>query len=261
MKRLLTVLMVGLLVAAFTAPTLAWEFSMNGEYQVPLQVVQSVPVATTCSETPTVQTGDGDIDFPGFPGVPVVNSVGFAGPNTYGRGAVFAAGAPVNVVGIPANETGIGDTSTSAVSGIPGNAGWRITRGGYARWASDALQSDSRWTMRPTIRVNKAIRVHGVYNIGGYRHKYAQRATYNTYDTFITGLGIGERLGGNPTAGVPPFENYYQSQTSMNAEDTAAIGSWQQFRRDHHDPLGYLLDWCEELPIRHGDQLRSQCPG
>ncbi len=31
MKKLLTILMAGLLIAAMTAPALAWEFSMTGE--------------------------------------------------------------------------------------------------------------------------------------------------------------------------------------------------------------------------------------
>jgi hypothetical protein len=117
--------------------------------------------------------------------------------------------------------------------------------------------------MRPTIRVNKAIRVHGVYNIGGYRHKYAQRAFYNTYDTVPGGfVGLGERIPVNPTAGVPPFENYYQSQTSQNAEDTAAIGSWEQFRATITIPWGIFSIGVKNFPfgtgISFGHNVRAE---
>ncbi|MEJ2719054.1 MAG: hypothetical protein P8182_18300, partial [Deltaproteobacteria bacterium] len=261
MRKLWLFLMVGLLVAAITAPALAWEFSMKGEYEYRFRWFSRTGNNDLFGNA-AVQTGTGFIDFPGFPQVPVVNSVGFAGPNTYGRGAVFATGAPINVVGTPANATGFGDVATGAVTQIPGNAGWRITRGGYSRWGSDALISESRWTMRPMLNVNKAIRVHGVYNIGGYRHKYAQRAFVNTYENQpVIGLGLGGRHAAY-TAGVPPFENYYKSQTSMNAYDTAAIGSWEQFRTTIDIPWGIFSIGVKNFPygtgISFGHNVRAE---
>ncbi|MEJ2717766.1 MAG: hypothetical protein P8182_11590, partial [Deltaproteobacteria bacterium] len=252
---------IAALLVLLAAPALAWEFSMDGEYEYRFRWFSRTSDKDLFGNA-AVQGGVGAIDFPGFPGINVVNSVGFAGPNTYGRGALFAAGAPANVVGTPANATGFGDVATGALTQIPGNAGWTITRGGYSRWGSDALISESRWTMRPVVRVNKAIRVHGVYNIGGYRHKYAQRAFVNTYENQpVQGLGLGGR---HPayTAGVPPFENYYKSQTSMNAYDTAAIGSWEQFRATIQIPWGIFSIGVKNFPfgtgISFGHNVRAE---
>jgi len=265
MKRLWMVLVAGLLVAAITAPALAWEFSMDGEYEYRFRWFSRTGNNDLFGNA-AVQTGFWPIQLPPFadpgagpgpppppPAVNVVNSVGFAGPNEYGRGAVIFAPGVLNLNGQPGSETIFGDTAAAA--------GWRITRGGYSKWASDALISDSRWTMRPTVRVNKCIRVHGVYNIGGYRHKYAQRQYVNVYDTAVTGFGVGNRVV-QPSAGVPPFENYYMSQTSMNAYDTAAIGSWEQFRATITIPWGIFSIGVKNFPfgtgISFGENVRAE---
>jgi hypothetical protein len=109
-------------------------------------------------------------------------------------------------------------------------------RGGYSTYGSDALYNDSRLTLEPELRVNPAIRVHGVYTIGGMRHKYFQN--------YIGGYGMG--------IGTPPLERYYMSQTSMNAYDTAAIGSWEQIRATIQLPIGLISIGVKDFPFGTG---------
>ncbi|MFC1834390.1 hypothetical protein ACFL2Q_06615, partial [Thermodesulfobacteriota bacterium] len=104
----------------------------------------------------------------------------------------------------------------------------------FSSYGSDAYWQRSKLTLRPVIRVNKAIRVHGVYTIGGYRHKFNQ-----------TTAGVG----------IPPFERYYMSQVSMNAYDTAAIGSWEQFRATIQLPFGIWSIGVKDFPLGTGATL------
>ena len=59
-------------------------------------------------------------------------------------------------------------------------------RGGFSTWDSDAMWSDSRLTIQPEIRVNQAVRVHGVYTVGGYRNKYFQHGGMYDYRVMAT---------------------------------------------------------------------------
>jgi len=196
MKRFLTILFAGLLIAAVAAPALAWEFNMKGEYEYRLKYF--------------ARTGNSDLfGIATAQDAGLGTFIGFAGPNIWNRGAAGAA--PVN--------TGAGDV---------------ITRGGFSRWGSDAHYSDSRLTFYPEIRVNPAIRVHGVYTVGGYRNKN---------DQFGTGVGI------------PPFERFYMHQVSNNAYDTAAIGSWEQFRATVQLPLGIFSYGVKDFPFGLGSTL------
>ncbi len=157
MKRLLTITLAALLIAAVAAPALAWEFSMNGLWEYRLRY--------------WARLGGTDLfgiaDLQNAPNAAVV-PVGFAGPNIYNRGAVPAF---------------LADAATGQM---------RITRGGFSRYESDAFQDDSRIEINPEIRVNPAIRVFGRYNIGGMRHKYWQNVggvgipPYERYATFRT---------------------------------------------------------------------------
>lgn len=190
MKRFLTVLMAGLLIAAFVVPAAAWEFSMKGEYQFRLTYVS--------------RTGDTDLfgnaALNNDPANVVPTLVGLSGPNLWrGNGA--------------ANFSG---------------AGVRIINGGFNPTQNDALWSDSKLTMWPVIRVNPAIRVHGIYTVGGYRNKFDQSAT-----------GVG----------IPPTERWYMSQTSTgSAFDTAAFGSWEQFRATIQMPIGIFSIGVKDFP-------------
>jgi len=262
MKRLWTVLMVGLLVAAVTAPALAWEFSMNGEYEFRFRWfsrtgnndlfgnaalqnsgVGGLPMNLTIPTAALPQVPGG---VPGVFGATVSESVGFAGPNIYGRGARFV-NTGVNVVGVPVNNSVVQDNAAAA--------GVNITRGGFSRWGSDGFYRDSRWTLRPVVRVNKCIRVHGVYTVGGYRNKYVQQSYWNAFDTTPGGFDLVGNRTAVPSAGIPPFERYYMQQESVAAYNTAAIGSWEQFRATITIPWGIFSIGVKDFPFGTGATL------
>ncbi len=222
MKRLLIFMFAGLLVAAFAGPSFAWEFSMKGEYENRLTYWGSTGNNDLFGKRDAQDSGLPQTAVGLVPGRSVL--VGFAGPNIYGRGPGAGRMAPaikpssnflINLGGAPGSQEG-------------------IVRGGYSSTGSDALINDSRLTLRPTIRVNKAIRVFGVYSIGGYRNKY---------DMVAAG------------AGIPPFERYYMTQTSTNAYDTAAIGSWEQFRSTIYVPWGVFSIGVKDFPLGTGATL------
>jgi hypothetical protein len=243
MKRLLTVLLAGLLVAAIVLPAAAWEFSMTGDYEMRLTYVG--------------RTGGTDLfgvaalqDQPVVVNAPNFGSIGFAGPNWYNRnrGGNFLPAPTAAVVGAAITDAPLNAGTNIAVRQVqPITAGYsdigtgrgRIVNGGYSTWGSDALYHDSRLTLRPVIRVNPAIRVHGVYTVGGMRHKWFQN--------YIGGYGAG--------IGTPPLERYYMHQTSMNAYDTASIGSWEQFRATIQLPLGIFSIGVKDFPFGTGATL------
>jgi len=204
MKKFLTFLLAGLLIVAMTAPVFAWEFSMKGEYEIRLRYFGRLGSHDLFGYAPTQEgyitdtlgTGQGTAAAPDW--------VGFAGPSIYGRGAVASA---------TADQGGV-----------------TITRGGFSRFGSDAFYSDSRLTFYPSIRVNPAITIHGVYTVGGFRNKYNLPGGFS----------------------VSPFERYYMSQSSMNAYDTAAIGSWEQFRATIQTPMAIFSVGVKDFPFGVG---------
>lgn len=146
MKRFFTIFFAGLLIVAVTAPAIAWEYTMTGEYEFRFRYLG--------------RTGQNDLFGYDTPAALGGIEVGFAGPNIYGKPTTTAHTAP---------------SPTAAALG--GNAnGLIISQGGYSQFGSDAIYNDSRLTLYPDIRVNPATRVHGVMTIGGMRNKYAQPA-------------------------------------------------------------------------------------
>ena len=257
--------MAALLVVAVAAPAMAWEFSMNGEFEFRLRyfsrtgsadlwgdsnVQESAALtlydsnsgfwANPSSGTAATAAGPnayqnamyaGSGALVPFDNSPLRNFVGFAGPNIYMtgfRGPANTAGALVNI------------SSTGSAE--------RITRGGFSRFGADALYNDVRLTLHPVIRVNPAIRVHGVYTIGGYRNKYVQ----NDRDARA-----------QLSDGAPPFERYYQASSSTSAYNTAAIGSWEQVRATIQYPLGTMSIGIKDFPFGTGiyfsQNTRSDC--
>jgi hypothetical protein len=147
--------------------------------------------------------------------------VGLAGPNIYNTGALPTVPSP-----------------TSNFLFNLGSATGRqmlITRGGFSSSGSDAYANDSRLTLRPTIRVNRAISVRGVFNIGGYRNKYSQDSA------------LGER-----SMGIPPLERYYMAQSSTNAYDTLALISVEQFWATMKIPWGVVSVGARAFPFGTG---------
>jgi hypothetical protein len=220
MKRLLTVLLAGLLIAAFVVPAAAWEFSMKGEYEMRLRYISRTGDTDLFGVAPTQDAIGNPLANPG---------VGFAGPNWYNR-------TPVNAAAVSDATATFNPPVTAITGGYAETGRGRIVRGGYSRYGCDALYHDSRLTLRPVIRVNPAIRVFGVYTVGGMRHKYFQN--------YIGGYGIG--------IGTPPFERYYVHQTSDNAYDTAALGSWEQFRATIQTPLFIMSIGVKDFPFGTG---------
>ncbi len=110
----------------------------------------------------------------------------------------------------------------------------RIVRGGFSASGSDAHMDEQRATFFPSFMINPAVSFHSVMTIGGYRNKYAQSAN-----------GVG----------IPPFERYYTDRTSLNAFDTAAILSVEQWKVLWHLPWGTLSLGMKDFPIGTGATL------
>jgi len=207
MKRLLIFMLAGLLVAGFVGTSFAWEFSMKGEYEFRLRYFGRTGVDDIFGNA---NLQEGAVGFLGWapPGI------GLAGPNIWNTN-IF-------------NRTAAGPDTAAG-------AGWRIARGGFSAYGSDAFYNDQRLTLRPTIRVNKAIRVFGVYNVGGLRNKYAPVR-------FANPIYI-------------PIERYGVLQTSDAAYDTAAIGSWEQVRSTIYVPWGVFSIGFKDFPLGTGATL------
>jgi len=135
----------------------------------------------------------------------------------------------------------LADTAGGLTMQSRGNPAMIITRGGFSRWGSDALYNDSRMSFEPTIRVNPAIRLKGVYNIGGIRNKYRQTGT----NVFGDGVGIA------------PLERYYMSQTSINATD-GVFGMWEQFDMVAQTPWGIIVAGFRDFPWGVGATFDSR---
>ncbi len=218
MRKILVLFLVGVLAAAFAAPAFAWEFSMKGEFEHRFRYIGRL----------------GDDDLFGKASLqdsPAVGTfIGFAGPSIYGTGYT-QHGPSDSAASGPSLVGGLLSSGTPVI----------VTRGGFSRWGSDALWHDTRMVLRPVIRVNKAVRVFGAYALGGIRNKYAQ------YDTSLLGL--------RDSIGTPPFEDWYQHRVSMNAYDTAAIGSWRMVRSTIQNPWGVFSIGIKDFPLGTGATL------
>jgi hypothetical protein len=197
MRRYVTMLFAALLVAAVAAPAFAWEFSMSGSHEERFLYFSRTGEADLFG-----QAGLQDDNALGI--LPAGQGVGFAGPDTWYR-----------------------------ATGLPFDRGNAAITGGFSQWGSDAKLHQTRTVLKPVIRVNKAIRVFGTYNIGGYRNK---------------------RFSPNQ-AGIPPFEDYYMHQTSVAAYNTAAVGSWTQLRATVQIPWGVLSYGIKDFPLGTGSNL------
>jgi hypothetical protein len=144
----------------------------------------------------------GDMDLFGY--APLENLfntgdyIGFAGPTRFNNGAIAAA------------------------AGV-----WAITRGGHSTWGSEAAWYDSKLSFKPTVRVNKAIRVHGTYYIGGIRNR----------DNFAIF--------------TPQQGEYYVSQTRASAND-GIIANWDQVRATVQVPWGVFSYGVKDFPLGIG---------
>ena len=225
MRKLWLGILATLLVVVFVAPSFAWEFSMDGEFEYRLNYLSRIGDAdlfgnVSMQENFTLVDGNANTLANGWAN----NYIGFAGPNIYNTGF---------------SNTVVADSAAAAAAG---GAGVAITRGGFSRWGCDAYIGDQRLTFRPSIRVNNAIRVHGVYTVGGLRNKYAQSRSD----------GAGEF-----SPGSAPFERYATHHGHMAAYNTAAIGSWEQVRATIQLPIGTLSIGIKDFPFGTGMQFAN----
>lgn len=148
MKRFWLLTMAAVLVAAFTVPAFAWEYSMSGEFQYRFRYLG--------------RTGSQDLfgnaEFQNNPlNAPTVVAngglIGFAGPNFF-RG--YNGGTTAMNTGYDANQV-------------------RIVRGGFSLSGSDGYANDQKMKIVPTIRINNAHRLHGVIDFASYRQRYNHR--------------------------------------------------------------------------------------
>ncbi|MBI5568527.1 MAG: hypothetical protein HY914_01130 [Desulfomonile tiedjei] len=278
MKKVWVVVLAGLLIAAMALPAFAWEFEMKGEFEHRLRYfgrtgnndlfgvgnLDTIPGAFFVA-TPGPQTAANGFYGPGIydtvlSGGRTGPGMGFAGPSIYGRGA---ANPDTTVTGPTFGPTNVVarnlNTGNALVNGPMYNLltlsqrisqQVRIVRGGFSSYGSDALYHETRLTLRPAIKVNPAIRVFGVYNIGGYRNKYHQYIG-NDYQSVLVAGYLPIQSG----VGVPPFERYYSHQTSNNAYDTAAIGSWEQVRATITTPWAIFSIGIKDFPFGTGATL------
>ncbi len=218
MRRLLTVAGVLLLLLAVTAPVMAWEFSMTGDYEYRMRYFG--------------RTGGTDLfGIASLQDSGARTFIGFAGPNIYGTGNVAPNVTDTSSQDWSPNRTGSGRSMV-------------ITRGGFSRWGSDAFYNDSKLTFQPAVKVNQAIRVFGVYTIGGIRNKYRQTTP--------------AARGGD--IGAAPLERYYMSQSSMNAYD-GVFGTWEQFRVTATMPWAIWSVGVKDFPFGTGATFRYNTRG
>lgn len=233
MKKLWLGILATLLLALFVAPASAWEFSMTGEFEYRLNYLSRIGDNdlfgnVSMQENYTLLSGGFPVADPNNAANGFFNNfIGFAGPNTYATGwnrNIFGTGQP-NLAGQPGSGA------------LSGGSGMAITRGGFSRWGCDAYIGDQRLTFVPSIRVNNAIRVHGVYTVGGIRNKFVQAQS---------------DAAGQYSPGAAPFERYATHHAHAAAFNTAAIGSWEQVRATIQLPIGILSIGVKDFPFGTG---------
>ncbi len=212
MKKFPALIVLVAIVGLACSSAIAWEFRLTGEYENRIRWFSRLGENDLFGTVKAHEASSG------------ARLVGFAGPNIYNTGALPTVPMPT------------GNFTLNL-----GNATGRqmlITRGGFSSGGSDALYNDSRLTLRPIIRVNQAVAVKSVLNIGGFRNKYNQNAAQ-----------------GSEALLIPPLERYYVSQTSMNATDTAALISVEQFWATVKFPWGVFSMGARSLPFGTGATL------
>ena len=226
--------MAALLVTAIAVPAMAWDFSMTGEFEYRMRYfgrtgtgdlfgnadLQNVPNA--------VQSASGYSATVGPYYTTNASWIGFAGPNIYQTGWQAAGASARTIMNDSASGSGVA-----------------ITRGGFSRWGSDATYADQRLTFNPTFRVNNAIRVFGVYTVGGLRQAFAQRRV---------------DAAGEFSPGSPPFERYYMMHTGYGAYLTGAIGSWEQMRATIQLPIGTMSIGKKDFVFGNGAVFAQNYP-
>jgi len=222
MRKLWLGILATLLVVVFVAPSFAWEYSMTGEFEWRQQYLSRMGNNDIFGDAVLQDNG---INPPG-------TFVGFAGPSIY----TYAVGN----VGTPAQA--VRDVGT----------GISIIRGGYSTWGDAAWIGDMRMTLRPSIRVNNAIRISGIYTVGGMRNKFLQNGDNPT----AAAPGVSRSNG----AGIPPLERYSVLSEQTGAFNTFALGSWEQLRATIQVPWGTIAIGQRDFPFGTGLSFAQNTP-
>jgi len=212
MKKVRTVLLAGLLIAALCAPAHAWEFAMTGNLQWNYDYL--------------AQGGPN-----GFFGTQNVVTAGLAGavPNPAGPVLAAAQGTVPYLINQP-NATVPNWAAANTW------AGYRLLSGTQMGLVTglDASVSWMRMTMNPEIRVNPAVRIRGQYVIGGYQ-------TYNGGAAGLSDVGgntFGVALGSNGEMGSGV---YITQQTANAISRPISTGYWQMLWATAQTPWGILV--------------------
>ena len=233
MKKLWLSILATMLVVVFVAPAFAWEYSMTGQFEWRQQYLsrmgnndifgntslQGTGISPTLAQTPVLTTVVLPLVGPitTITTAGVKNFIGFAGPSIY--------------------TIAIGNVGTPQQANRDSGVGTSIIRGGFSTYGDAAWIGDQRLTFNPSIRVNNAIRISGLYTVGGFRNKFLQNGT---------NAGA---LGG---VGIPPFERYGTLSESASAYNTVAIGSWEQVRATIQVPWGTIAIGHRDFPFGTG---------
>lgn len=215
MRKLWLGILATLLVVVFVAPSFAWEFSMTGEFQWRQQYLSRMGNndifgdASVQDALMTNLAADGRF-------------IGFAGPSIY--------------------TIAVGNVGVPAQANRDSGAGISIIRGGYSTYGDAAWIGDQRLTFNPSIRVNNAIRISGIYTVGGIRNKFLQNGVNNNAHGAAN-------LGG---VGIPPFERYGTLSEAASAYNTVAVGSWEQVRATIQVPWGTIAIGHRDFPFGTG---------
>ena len=226
MRKLWLGIVATMLMVVFVAPASAWEYSMTGEFQWRQQYISRMGNNDIF--------GDASVQDAGMLN-PAVSGrfIGFAGPNIYTYAISNVGAAPI---GNPTDQAGP----------PPGLAAVRmaINRGGFSQWGDAAWIGDQRLTFNPSIRVNNAVRISGLYTVGGYRNKFLQND--------VPGAPL--------SAGIPPFERYGALSESSSAFNTVAVGSWEQVRATIQVPWGTIAIGHRDFPFGTGLSFAQNTP-
>ncbi len=143
----------------------------------------------------------------------VVNQIGFSGPDIW---------------------TGGLNTVNAA------NSNPQIVAGGFSMYESDAMYAQGRVRFIPEIRVNKAVRIRGVYNIGGLRNRTSQN---------LNNLG-------------PAHEDWWMERSGDSILSERATGQWHEIWASFTSPWATFSYGLKPFPwgcgsVAHGSITAS----
>jgi len=218
MKKVRTVLLAGLLVAALCVPVHAWEFAMTGNFQWNWDYL--------AQGGPNGFFGAQNVVNPALAAfIPNLSATAQAGlPFTYNANTSIPNWYAANTWAGYRQLTG---TQMGLVSGLDANVSWM------------------RMFLNPEIRVNPAVRIRGQYVIGGAQ-------TYNGGSASFLDPGgnfFGKALGSDSDLGSGV---YITQQTANGISFPISTGYWQMLWATAQTPWGILVFGKRPAPFGFG---------